>query len=241
MHSIDTGNALPIQRKPYPIAHSEENTIREEIESLLAHGLIEKNNSDWGFPIVMVNKKDGTRRMCIDYRKLNLVTKASTYPLPRISDLLQQFHGDQYFSSIDLASGYWQIPMDPRSQDKTTFNCKFGSFKWKVMPFGLRNAPATFQCLMDEVFGEYKWKFVCVYFDDIVIHSKSFAEHLVHLRSVFKCLVNSQLQAKLSKCQFLRKELSFVGHIVSRNGVAPDSAKIKSIREYPVPKNTHEV
>jgi hypothetical protein len=241
VHYIDTGDALPIQRKPYPIAHAEEATIRSEIEMLLQHGLIERSNSDWGFPIVMVDKKDGSRRMCIDYRKLNQVTKASTYPLPLISDLLQQFHGDHYFSSIDLASGYWQIPMHPQSQDKTTFNCKFGSFRWKVMPFGLRNAPATFQCLMDEIFGNYKWQFICVYFDDIVIHSKTFEEHLCHLKIVMECLKHANLQAKMSKCQFLRKELVFVGHLVTRHGIAPDSSKVESIRSFPRPKNTHDV
>lgn len=241
MHLVETGDSPPIQRKPYPIAHAEEETIRNEIEMLLNHGLIERSNSAWGFPIVMVDKKDGTRRMCIDYRKLNLVTKPSTYPLPLISDLLQQFYGDRYFTSIDLASGYWQIIMDPGSQDKTTFNCKFGSFKWKVMPFGLRNAPATFQALMDEVFGEYKWQFVCVYFDDIVIHSKTFAEHMEHIRIAMECLSNANLQAKLSKCQFLRKELSFVGHLVSCKGISPDPAKIESIRAFPRPKNTHDV
>jgi hypothetical protein len=237
---ISDSNGKPVNIPPYRMPKIHEEFVKGEIDGLLANGQIVPSDSPWGAPIVVV-VKHGKKRLCIDYRKLNSMSKPSSYPLPLISDLLDSFNGAKYFSSIDLASGYWQILMEPDSVEKTTFNSKYGSFEWLVMPFGLCTAPATFQRLMDEVFGNMKWKCVCVYFDDIVIYSNTFAEHLQHLQEVFDRLRKYQLQAKISKCQFVRKEITFVGHIVSAEGIKPDPSKIEAIKSWPVPKSTTEV
>lgn len=240
-HSIDTGDARPINIPPYRIPKVNEEFIESEIKDMEKNGIIEKSNSPWGFPIVLAMKKDGTKRFCIDYRRLNQITRQSSYPIPLISDLLDCFNGAKFFSSIDLASGYWQIPMHPDDIEKTTFNSKYGSYKFNVMPFGLCTAPATFQRLMDEVFEGIKWKNVCVYFDDIFIFSRTFKEHLSHLQDVFNRLRRYELQAKISKCQFVAKQLVFVGHLVSAEGITPDPAKINVVKEWPVPRSTTDV
>jgi hypothetical protein len=240
-HVIDTGDARPINVPPYRIAKSEEEYIEKEIEEMKENGIIEPSDSPWGFSIVLAMKKDGSKRFCVDYRRLNDVTKTSSYPIPLIADLLDCFNGARYYSSIDLASGYWQIPMDPDSMDKTTFNSKYGSYRFRVMPFGVCNGPATFQRLMDEVFRDMKFKCVCVYFDDVFIYSKTLAEHLIHLQMVFDRLRKYKLQAKASKCQFVAKELIFVGHLVSAEGVRPDPSKIKAVQEWMSPTSTREV
>jgi transposase InsO family protein len=172
---------------------------------------------------------------------LNNVTKPSTYPIPLIADLLDCFNGAKFFSSIDLASGYWQIRLAADSVDKTTFNSKFGSYRFRVMPFGVCNGPATFQRLMDEVFKDLKWKGVCVYFDDVFIYSKTFKEHMELLQQVFERLRRFELQAKAAKCQFVAKEIVFVGHLVSADGIRPDPSKIEVVRQWQSPVNTREV
>jgi len=242
MHQIDTGNNPPIRVPPYPLARSLEPDAKRQIDEMLVNKIIEPtNDSAWGFPIVLAMKKDGSRRFCVDYRKLNAITKTSSYPIPLISELLDCFNGAKYFSSLDLASGYWQIKMHPDSREKTAFVSKWGTFIFNVMPFGLLKAPATFQSLMDRIFGDIQWKHVCVYFDDIFIFSKTFDEHIRHLREVLDRLRNYQLQAKLTKCQFSRKEIIFLGHLISADGIRPDPDKIKVVKEWPKLKSTHDV
>lgn len=240
-HHIDTGDASPINIPPYRVPKVHEEFIQEEMKGLIENGLVVRSDSPWGFPVVVAPKKGGAKRFCIDYRRLNQTTRTSSYPLPLISDLLDNFVGAKYFSSIDLASGYWQIRVAVEDQDKTTFNTKYGSYKWLVMPFGLCTAPATFQRMMDEVLGDLKWRGICCYFDDIFIYSRTFTEHLKLIEAVLDRLISAQLQAKVSKCEFLKKELVFVGHLVSAEGIRPDPSKIESVKSYPVPKCTRDV
>jgi transposase InsO family protein len=240
-HHIDTGDARPINIPPYRVPKVHEEFIQEEMKGLIDNGLVVKSDSPWGFPVVVAPKKGGAKRFCIDYRRLNQSTRTSSYPLPLISDLLDNFAGAKYFSSIDLASGYWQIRVAVEDQDKTTFNTKYGSYKWLVMPFGLCTAPATFQRMMDEVLGDLKWRGICCYFDDIFIYSRTFIEHMKLIEAVLDRLISAQLQAKVSKCEFLKKELVFVGHLVSAEGIRPDPSKIESVRSYPVPKCTRDI
>ena len=155
---------------------------------MLKEDLIQPSNSPWASPVVLVQKKNGNLRFYVDYRKLNAITRKDSYPLPRINDLLDSIQGSQYFSSLDLASGYWQVRMEPNDQYKTAFITRHGTFEFKVMPFGLTNAPATFQRLMDYVLREYLWKFVVVYLDDINIFSNTFDEYLEYLRKIFNKL-----------------------------------------------------
>ena len=242
MHEIKTGSHPPIRAKPYPMARIQEETIKEHVKEMLTNEIIEPvTDSPWGFPIVLIKKPDGKWRFCVDFRKLNAVTQTSSYPIPLMSELLDCFNGAKYFSSMDLASGYWQIRMDPNSMDKATFVSKWGAFRFRVMPFGLKNAPATFQSMMDKIFHDLQWKSVCVYFDDIFVFSTTFADHLKHLREVLTRLRKHELQAKLQKCKFMRKEIVFIGHLVSAEGLRPNPEKIRAIKEWGVPRKAKEV
>ena len=189
---------------------------------ILEKGFIEPSSSPWGAPVLFIAKKDGTLRMCIDYRALNKVTLKDMYPLPRIDDLFDQLKGAVYFSSIDLQQGYHQVRITEEDVEKTAFRTPLGHFQYRVLSFGLTNAPATFMRLMNRVLAPYLRKFVCVYLDDILIYSKSKEEHLQHLRVVLETLRISKLFAKLSKCEFFRHEVKFLGHVVGRNGISGD-------------------
>jgi hypothetical protein len=244
-HSIITGDAAPIKLPPYRNARVDDAAIEKEIAQLLEHDLIRVSNSPWSAPVVMVMKKTGEKRFCVDYRKLNAVTKKHSYPLPQVTDLIDSLGTKEgkkkYYSQLDLASAYWSVKVNEEDREKTAFVTKQGLFEWKVMPFGLCNAPATFQRLMDALFGSAKFKYVVVYFDDIVVFSDSFEEHLQHLRSVFRILSDAGLQAKLSKCKFGLSEVSFLGFIIGGDGVKPDPATVRAVADYRVPRNVSEV
>ena len=188
-----------------------------------------------------MQKKDGTLRMCIDYRALNKVTVKDRYPLPNIQDLIDRLHGKQIFSSLDLQSGYHQIRIADEDVPKTAFLTPMGQYQFKVLSFGLTNAPAIFQRVMNSVFAPYLGKFVLVYLDDILVMSSTPKEHIEHLRLVFETLRKHRLYAKLKKCEFNRAELKFLGHIVGRDGVAPDPAKVEVVQKWPVPKSVKEL
>ena len=234
-HSIVTGDAKPIKLPPYRVARQHESFIRSEIEQLLVNGQIEKSSSPWSFPVVVVLKKDGSLRFCIDYRKLNAVTKKDGHPVPNIGELLDCLHGSTLYSTLDLASGYWQVVVAEADREKTAFVTKYGLYQWRTMPFGLATAPATFVRLMEEVLSDLRWKCVIVYFDDITVYSKSVEEHLVHLRLVFDRLRQAKLQAKGKKCVFGTDTISFLGYTVSAAGIQPDGGKVAAIRQFPTP------
>jgi len=236
-HRIDTGNAHPIKQRFYRTSYQNQLFLKEEIQRLLNAGLIVPSNSQWTSPVVVVEKKNGKKRLCVDYRKLNSVTKKDCYPLPRIDDMLETLSGAQWFSSLDLASGFWQVELDPSDREKSTFITRFGTYEFTVMPFGLCNAPATFQRLMDTVLRDILWQFVVVYIDDINIGSKTFDEHLLHLEQVFDRLVKAGLKLSPEKCFFFKEELPFLGHVVSRKGIHTDPEKLRVIKEFPIPKD----
>ena len=167
---------------------------------MLDNDVIQPSKSPWSSPVVLRHKKDGSIRFCIDYRDLNHVTKKDVYPLPRIDDALHALGRAKYFSTFDLASGYWQVPIDKKDREKTAFICHKGLYEFKVMPFGLCNAPGTFQRYMDLVFAGINWVSMLVYLDDIIVFSSSFEEHLIHLEKVFKRISNANLKLKASKC-----------------------------------------
>lgn len=244
-HTIDTGDANPIKLHPYRNARVDDEFIEKEITQLLANKLIQRSNSPWSAPVVLVMKKGGDRRTCIDYRKLNSVTKKCSYPLPRPEDLIDSLGTKagkkKYYSKLDLASAYWSVKMNENDREKTAFVTKQGLFEWLVMPFGLCNAPATFQRLMDEVLGELKFKCVVVYFDDIVIFSNSFEEHIIHLELVFKKLTEANLQAKLSKSEFGLEEVTFLGFIIGATGIRPDPQTVQAVNDFRIPRTVREV
>ncbi|KAJ9532015.1 hypothetical protein QJQ45_003724 [Haematococcus lacustris] len=225
--------AKPPFRPMYQMSPAELQAVERQIKELLAHDLIEPSSSPFGAPVLFVTKADGSLRMCIDYRALNKVTVKNKYPLPRIDQLLDRLHGATVFSSLDLQSGYHQIRIQPEDVHKSAFRTPYGHYQFKVLSFGLTNAPATFQAVMNDIFRDYLNDFVVVYLDDILVFSKNKAEHLKHLEIVFRILKEHELYAKLKKCEFEKSELKFLGHLVGVNGIRPDPAKIQSIKDWP--------
>ncbi|KAJ0550384.1 putative nucleotidyltransferase, Ribonuclease H [Helianthus annuus] len=233
--------AAPIARAPYRLAPTELEELSKQLQELLEKGFIRPSSSPWGAPVLFVKKKDGTFRMCIDYRELNKVTVKNRYPLPRIDDLFDQLQGSSYYSKIDLRSGYHQLRVRDEDVSKTAFRTRYGHYEFLVMPFGLTNAPAVFMDLMNRVCKPYLDKFVIVFIDDILIYSKSQEEHEQHLRLILELLRKEQLYAKFSKCDFWLREVHFIGHVVNRDGIHVDPSKVDSIRNWPAPRTPTEI
>jgi transposase InsO family protein len=233
---LQPGHAPPF-RKSYRMTPVETTESHRQVQDLMEKGLIEPSTSPFGAPVLFVQKKDGTLRMCIDYRQLNKITVRDRYPLPRIDDLLDRLAGCRVFSSLDLQSGYHQVRISEEDVPKTAFTTPFGHFQFKVLCFGLTNAPATFQRIMNRVFAPYLNDFVLVYLDDVLVMSRTPEEHLAHLRVVLETLRAHKFHAKASKCEFGRSSLKFLGHIVSDGGVQVDPDKVKVLREWPVPRS----
>ena len=234
-HKIDTGDHPAIKQYPRRTPFVRRTTIASMITEMEKKGVVKPSISPWASPVVLVPKRDGTTRFCVDYRRLNAITKKDVYPLPRIEDILDTIGRAKYFTTLDLSAGYWQIPLDTGDAEKTAFTTHCGLFEFTCMPFGLCNAPATFQRLMQVVLAGLEWKCCFVYIDDILICSRSFEEHIAHLRLVFQRLVKANLKLKLSKCSFLRKLVQYLGHIISQEGISPDPGKTSKVRNYPVP------
>ena len=236
-HQVDTGNNRPISQPPYRTNLRNKLKVQEIIQSHLDKNFITPSKSPWASPIVLVNKRDGSVRFCIDYRKLNAATVRDVYPLPRIDDCLASLQGRLFFSTFDLCSGYNQIRMHGPDQCKSAFITDSGLYEWLVMPFGMSNSPATFQRLMDAVFAGLKWRNLLVYIDDIIVFSSNFDEHLLDLKEVFERMKKANLTFKASKCHILKAEVSYLGHIISKDGIRPDPDKIKAISAIPAPTN----
>ncbi|KAL0539906.1 hypothetical protein IC582_024127 [Cucumis melo] len=232
---------VPISRAPYRMAPAELKELKVQLQELLDKGFIRPSVSPWGAPVLFVKKKDGSMRLCIDYRELNKVTVKNRYPLPRIDDLFDQLQGATVFSKIDLRSGYHQLRIKDEDVPKTAFRSRYGHYEFVVMSFGLTNAPAVFMDLMNRVFREFLDTFVIVFIDDILIYSKTEAEHEKHLRMVLQTLRDNKLYAKFSKCEFWLKQVSFLGHVVSKAGVSVDPAKIEAVTGWTRPSTVSEV
>ncbi|KAL0533851.1 hypothetical protein IC582_028122 [Cucumis melo] len=232
---------VPISRAPYRMAPAELKELKVQLQELLDKGFIRPSVSPWGAPVLFVKKKDGSMRLCIDYRELNKVTVKNRYPLPRTDDLFDQLQGATVFSKIDLRSGYHQLRIKDEDVPKTAFRSRYGHYEFIVMSFGLTNAPAVFMDLMNRVFREFLDTFVIVFIDDILIYSKTEAEHEEHLRMVLQTLRDNKLYAKFSKCEFWLKQVSFLGHVVSKDGVSVDPAKIEAVTGWTRPSTVSEV
>ncbi|KAL0544951.1 hypothetical protein IC582_020081 [Cucumis melo] len=232
---------VPISRAPYRMAPAELKELKVQLQELLDKGFIRPSMSPWGAPVLFVKKKDGSMRLCIDYRELNKVTVKNRYPLPRIDDLFDQLQGATVFSKIDLRSGYHQLRIKDEDVPKTAFRSRYGHYEFIVMSFGLTNAPAVFMDLMNRVFREFLDTFVIVFIGDILIYSKTEAEHEEHLRMVLQTLRDNKLYAKFSKCEFWLKQVSFLGHVVSKDGVSVDPAKIEAVTGWTRPSTVSEV
>ncbi|GKC74231.1 putative reverse transcriptase domain-containing protein [Tanacetum coccineum] len=233
--------AEPISKAPYRMAPIELKELKDQLQELLERGFIRPSVSPWGAPVLFVKKKDGSMRLCIDYRELNKITIRNRYPLPRIDDLFDQLQGAKHFSKIDLRSGYHQLRVKEQDISKTAFRTRYGHYEFLVMPFGLTNAPAVFMDLMNRVFHEFLDKFIIVFIDDILVFSKSKEEHEEHLRTVLQILRQEKLYAKFSKCEFWLSKVAFLGHIVSAEGITMDPAKVEAITKWPRPTSVTEV
>ncbi|KAD6794782.1 hypothetical protein E3N88_05678 [Mikania micrantha] len=233
--------AAPVAKAPYRLAPSEMQELSGQLQELLDKGFIRPSFSPWGAPILFVKKKDGSFRMCIDYRELNKLTIKNRYPLPRIDDLFDQLQGATYFSKIDLRSGYHQLRIHDNDVPKTAFRTRYGHYEFLVMPFGLTNAPAVFMDLMNRVCRPYLDKFVIVFIDDILIYSRNQQEHAQHLKLILELLAREQLYAKFSKCEFWLREVQFLGHVVNENGIQVDPSKIKAVEQWETPRTPTEI
>ncbi|GJX14854.1 putative reverse transcriptase domain-containing protein [Tanacetum coccineum] len=233
--------AAPVARAPYRLAPSEMKELSEQLQELSDKGFIRPSSSPWGAPVLFVKKKDGSFRMCIDYRELNKLTVKNRYPLPRIDDLFDQLQGSSIYSKIDLRSGYHQLRVREQDIPKTAFRTRYGHYEFQVMPFGLTNAPAVFMDLMNRVCKPYLDKFVIVFIDDILIYSKDKKEHEEHLKAILELLKKEKLYAKFSKCEFWIPKVQFLGHVIDSRGIHVDPAKIESIKDWASPKTPTEI
>ncbi|KAJ0910150.1 putative nucleotidyltransferase, Ribonuclease H [Helianthus annuus] len=233
--------AKPVAKAPYRLAPSELQELMSQIQEFLDKGFIRPSVSPWGAPVLFVKKKDGSMRMCIDYRELNKLTVKNRYPLPRIDDLFDQLQGASWFSKIDLRSGYHQLKVKEEDVPKTAFRTRYGHYEFLVMPFGLTNAPAAFMDLMNRVCKPMLDKSVIVFIDDILVYSKSEAEHVCHLREILDTLRREKLYAKFTKCAFWLREVQFLGHLISADGVLVDPSKIEAVTKWNPPRNPSEI
>lgn len=240
-HAIPTGEAAPIRERYRPVPPTLYKEVRTLLQGMLKSGVIRESSSPWAAPIVFVQKKDGSWRFCVDYRKLNNVTRKDAFPLPRIEDSLTSLTQATWYSTLDLASGYWQVRVDAQDREKTAFTTPFGLFEWDRMPFGLCNGPATFQRLMQRCLGGQLSESALVYLDDVILYSVDFAAHLRHLEEVFRALERYGLKLRPEKCHLFQTEVKFLGHRVSSEGVSPDPDKVSAVKEWTPPRTVRQV
>ncbi|UYV64922.1 K02A2.6-like [Cordylochernes scorpioides] len=258
-HRINTGDARPIRQPPRRLPMAKQEEVTGLLRKMKRDGIIEESNGPYGAslgcrpghhfigmknvkkPVVLVTKKDGTTRFCVDYRRLNDTTKKDSYPLPRIDDTLTTLAGSSWFSTLDLKSGYWQVGMHPEDKEKTAFSTGIGLYQFTVMPFGLCNAPATFERLIELVLKGLTWKTCLVYLDDIMVMGRTFEEHLRNLQEVFDRFRANNLALNPKKCQLFQKSVKFLGHIVSTEGIRTSDDKISAIKNWPEPRDKHEL
>ena len=230
-----------VKMGPRRLVLAKREALKLELERLLKYGVIEPSKSCWASPVVLVTKKDGSIRLCVDYRRVNDLTLKDSYPLPRIDDSINTLRGSKWFSTLDLASGYWQVPMDLKDIDKTAFTTPFGLYHFTVMPFGLANAPATFERMMEQVLSGLHWEICLIYIDDVIVFSRTFEEHLVRLHQVLSRIKEANLKLSPSKCKLFRHSFEYLGHVVSQDGVGTDPKKIEAITEWPTPRSIRDV
>ena len=240
-HSIDVGSARPIKQSPRQIPLAKREEARQEVIKMQRQGIIEPSYGPWSSPTVLVRKKDGSTRFCVDYRRLNDVTKKDSHPLPRIDTILDSLAGAQWFSTLYLKSGYWQVALDPADREKSAFCLDGGLWQFTVMPFGLCNAPATFERLMERVMRGLVGKGVLIYLDDIIVYAPTVMGQLRLMEEVFNRLKTAGLKLNPSKCQLFCQETTFLGHVVSKDGIYTDPRKITDLETWPRPQTVSEV
>jgi hypothetical protein len=241
-HGIELEPGHPPPCRPtYRMPADELEELRRQLKELLEKKHIQPSQSPFGAPVLFVKKKDGSMRMCVDYRALNKITVKNSYPLPRIDDLLDRLHGAKVFSQLDMRDAFHQIRIDPEHVPRTAFRTRYGLYEFTVMPFGLTSAPATMQALLNKIFVDHQDDFVVIYLDDILVFSKNEADHKRHLEIVAQLLRKHQLRLKLKKCSFFQPSVEFLGHIISGEGVSMDSRKVDAIHKWPQPSDVGQL
>lgn len=238
---INLSDTKPVYFRPYRASNSDRKIIRDMVNELLEHGIIRESNSPYASPALLVSKKNGEKRLCIDYRALNKITIKDKYPMPRIEELIDRLQGCKFFTSLDLKSGYYQIKMKEDSVQKTAFITEDGHYEFLRLPFGLANAPSTFQQMMNRVLGNLRFGKIIVYLDDILIVSETAEENLEILETVLKLFRENGLTLNLKKCHFLKTEIEFLGYKVGQNCIMPSESKVKAVKDFPTPKTVHQL
>ena len=234
VHNIDTGTASPIKQHAYRLAPYKRDLVQQDLDYMLEIGAIEPAVSDWSSPVVSVAKEGGEQRLCIDYQKVNAVIRTDAYPIPRIEDCIDCIGRAYYVSQFDLLKGYWQVPLTDRAKEVSAFTTHNALYRCCVLPFGMKNAPASFQRLMNQV--TMGLNSVVTYLDDVVVFSDSWEGHVDHIRELFACLTEASLVVNLSKCEFGQGQVMYLGHRVGRGEVLPRLAKVKAIMDFPAPR-----
>lgn len=240
-HRIDTGGAAPVACATRRVPVALESKIDDLIEQLLEQKIIQPSESPWNSPIVVVAKKNGDVRMCIDYRKLNSLTRRPIFPIPDAQQICDTLHGSEYFSTIDLSQGYYQIPVADEDVEKTAFSTRMGHYEFLRMPFGLCSAPATFQQMMHKVLSNHNWEKCLIYIDDVLIFGRSAEEHYQRLRSVLQRIREAGLKLSPEKCVFMQREVEFLGHVIGKDGIKTSDTKIEKILKWPTPANEDQL
>ena len=246
-HTINTRtDASPVNVRPYRLPEKHKTEVNRQIQEMLKTEIIKTSASQWNAPLLVVPKKSDASgkpklRVVVDFRRLNDLTIGDSFPLPNITDILDQLGNAKYFTTLDLASGYHQIPMAKKDKQKTAFSTPYGHYEFNRMPFGLKNAPATFQRLMNSVLTGIQGLKCLVYLDDIVIYGSSLQDHNKRLKEVLQRLRENNLKLQPDKCEFLRKEVIYLGHIISENGISPDPSKLTAIKDFPTPKKIKDI
>ena len=240
-HIIDTADARPIKQRPRKVPLAFANEERKVIDDLKSKGVIRNSTSCWASPIVLVKKSNGKIRPCVDYRKLNEVTRKDAYPLPLIQDCLDSVAGAKFFSTFDLTSGYHQVPVRKEDIHKTAFCTKYGLFEFNVMPFGVTNGPATFQRVMELALQGLNWLTCLIYLDDVIVHAETFEEHVERVREFLWRMIEANLKLRPNKCQLLKKKVGFLGHVISEEGVLPNPENVNKLKNWLPPRTVTEV
>jgi hypothetical protein len=234
-------DSMPINCRPYKYSPQHKTEIERQVKELLQAGLIAHSTSPFASPVLLVQKKDGTWRFCVDYRRLSAMTIKNKFPMPTIEEILDELAGAKYFTKLDMRLGYHQVRVKEGDEFKTAFKTHHGHYEFKVMPFGLTNAPSTFRCLMNEILQPFLRQLVMVFLDDILIYSPTLAEHTKHIQQVLEVLRKHKIYLKFSKCSFAQKSMEYLGHIISVDGVATDPAKTIAMLQWPKPATVTEL